>query len=43
MTEATTSATGSDRFTTLNGLRAHYVDWGDPEAPPVVLLHGLRS
>ena len=43
MTEATTAATGTDQFTTLNGLRAHYVEWGDPEAPPVVLLHGLRS
>jgi pimeloyl-ACP methyl ester carboxylesterase len=32
-----------DRFTTLNGLRAHYVEWGDPQAPPIVLLHGLRS
>ncbi|MFI0370580.1 alpha/beta fold hydrolase [Actinomadura sp. 1N219] len=32
-----------DRFTTLGGLRAHYVEWGDPAAPPVVLLHGLRS
>lgn len=43
MTEATRLATGTDRFTTLNGLRAHYVEWGDPQAPPVVLLHGLRS
>jgi pimeloyl-ACP methyl ester carboxylesterase len=43
MTEATKAVTGTDRFTTLNGLRAHYVEWGAPEAPPVVLLHGLRS
>lgn len=43
MTEATNAATGTDRFTTLNGLRAHYVEWGVPDAPPVVLLHGLRS
>lgn len=43
MTEATKAATGTDRFTTLNGLRAHYVEWGAPDAPPVVLLHGLRS
>ncbi|MFD1538912.1 alpha/beta fold hydrolase [Nonomuraea guangzhouensis] len=34
---------GADRFTTLNGLRAHYVEWGEPDAPPIVLLHGLRS
>lgn len=36
-------AAGVDRFTTLNGLRAHYVEWGEPDAPPIVLLHGLRS
>jgi pimeloyl-ACP methyl ester carboxylesterase len=43
MTEATKPATGTDQFTTLNGLRVHYVEWGAPDAPPVVLLHGLRS
>lgn len=43
MTEATKAVTGTDRFTMLNGLRAHYVEWGAPDAPPVVLLHGLRS
>jgi pimeloyl-ACP methyl ester carboxylesterase len=35
--------TGADFFVTLNGLQAHYVEWGDPQAPPIVLLHGLRS
>ncbi|WP_395968924.1 alpha/beta fold hydrolase [Actinomadura sp. 6N118] len=39
----TDPTTGTDRFTTLNGLRAHYVEWGQPDASPVVLLHGLRS
>ena len=24
-------------------LRLHYVDWGNPEAPPLVLLHGGRD
>ncbi len=24
----------------LNGVRLHWLDWGDPAAPPVVLLHG---
>jgi pimeloyl-ACP methyl ester carboxylesterase len=43
MTEATKPTTGTDQFTTLNGLRVHYVEWGAPDAPPVVLLHGLRS
>ncbi|MFJ9631800.1 alpha/beta fold hydrolase [Streptomyces sp. NPDC101175] len=32
-----------DRFTTLGGLRAHYVEWGAPDSPAVVMLHGLRS
>ncbi|GGS16884.1 hydrolase [Streptomyces humidus] len=36
-------ATGEDRFITLNGLRAHYVEWGDPGRPAIVMLHGLRS
>ncbi|MEO8812753.1 MAG: alpha/beta fold hydrolase, partial [Caulobacteraceae bacterium] len=24
-------------------LRLHYVDWGNPEAPPLILLHGGRD
>jgi pimeloyl-ACP methyl ester carboxylesterase len=28
-----------DETITLDGLRLHYRDWGDPDAPPVVLLH----
>ena len=24
-------------------LRLHYVDWGNPTAPPLVLLHGGRD
>lgn len=38
-----TATTGADFFTTLNGLQAHYVEWGNPQAPTIVLLHGLRS
>ncbi|MFF2654944.1 alpha/beta fold hydrolase [Streptomyces sp. NPDC058045] len=34
---------GTDRFTTLNGLGAHYVEWGEPGRPALVMLHGLRS
>ncbi|NNL86475.1 MAG: alpha/beta hydrolase [Myxococcales bacterium] len=30
-------------FQKLNGLRLHYVEWGDPSATPMVLLHGLRA
>ncbi|GAQ59789.1 alpha/beta fold hydrolase [Streptomyces scabiei] len=42
MTSDTTPA-GRDRFVTLDGLRAHYVEWGEADRPPVVMLHGLRS
>jgi esterase len=28
-----------DETVILDGLRFHYRDWGDPDAPPVVLLH----
>src|SRR5215510_11949654 len=31
----------ADRFVTVNGLRIHYVDWGNPKAPPLILIHGL--
>jgi hypothetical protein len=37
------TVTGRDHFTTLSGLRAHYVVWGDPARPAIVMLHGLRS
>lgn len=26
-----------------NGINLHYLDWGAPAAPPLVLLHGLRG
>lgn len=29
--------------TTLGGLRARYLRWGDPARPAVLMLHGLRS
>jgi pimeloyl-ACP methyl ester carboxylesterase len=28
------------RHTVLRGMRFHFTEWGDPEAPPVLLLHG---
>lgn len=40
---ADTTPVGRDRFITLNGLRTHYVEWGDEDRPAVVVLHGLRS
>jgi esterase len=31
----------TDRFITVNGLRLHYLDWGSPEKPPFIMLHGI--
>jgi esterase len=31
---------GADKFVTVNGLRLHYVEHGDPARPTVVCLHG---
>ncbi|HKE87052.1 MAG TPA: alpha/beta hydrolase [Vicinamibacterales bacterium] len=39
---ASASASGPvDRFVMVNGLRLHYVDWGNTGAPPFVMVHGL--
>jgi esterase len=35
------SAQSSDRFITVNGLRLHYLDWGSPDKPPFIMLHGI--
>jgi len=32
---------GVDRFITVNGLRLHYLDWGNAGKPPFILLHGI--
>ena len=32
-----------DRFVDANGLRFHYLDWGEADAPPIVLLHGFAQ
>ncbi len=32
-----------DEIVTLDGLRFHYRDWGDPTDPPVVLLHAYTQ
>ena len=31
----------ADRFITVNGLRLHYLEWGDPAKPAMILLHGI--
>jgi len=35
-----TTVTPVDRFVTVNGLRIHYVDWGNSSAKPLLLIHG---
>lgn len=38
-----TTVAARDRYVTLNGLRFHYREWGDPDAPSLTLLHGFTS
>lgn len=37
------TTTPSSRHVTINDLTCRYLEWGEAEAPAVVLLHGLRS
>jgi esterase len=37
----TTATTYADRYLTVNGLRLHYLDWGDPAKPAMILIHGI--
>lgn len=39
----TTTAGYRDATVALRDLKFHYQDWGDRDAPPVVLLHGLTG
>jgi len=39
----TTRVKPQDKKLTANGLKLHYLDWGDVGRPPMVLLHGLRG
>lgn len=34
---------GQDKFISVNQLQLHYVEWGTPGNPPIVLLHGFQS
>jgi pimeloyl-ACP methyl ester carboxylesterase len=38
---ATAQTQYADRYATVNGLRLHYLDWGAPAKPPLILLHGI--
>jgi len=31
----------ADKFVTVNGLRIHYLEWGSPDKPPLIMLHGI--
>lgn len=31
----------TDRFVTVDGLRIHYLEWGDGGKPPLIMLHGI--
>ena len=33
----------ADRFVDANGLRFHYLEWGDPSNPTVLMLHGASQ
>jgi len=35
------AAAYTDRFVTVNGLRIHYLDWGNESKPPFIMLHGI--
>ena len=39
----TTRLQPTSKTLTVNGLRIHYLEWGKPEAPPVVCVHGYTS
>lgn len=34
---------GQDKFVPVNGLQLHYVEWGTPGSPSLLLLHGFQS
>ena len=39
----TTRIQPQDKYVTANGIVLHYLDWGAPGKPVMVLLHGLRG
>jgi pimeloyl-ACP methyl ester carboxylesterase len=39
----TTPAQPESKTLTVNGLALHYLEWGKPDAPPIVCVHGYSS
>jgi pimeloyl-ACP methyl ester carboxylesterase len=39
----TTQLQPTEKTLTVNGLRLHYLEWGRPDAPPLVCVHGYTS
>ena len=36
-------AVPQDKFAAANGMRFHYLEWGSPDSPPMLLLHGFAQ
>ncbi len=36
-------AVPEDRYVEANGMKFHYLDWGNPDAPDMLLLHGFAQ
>ena len=32
-----------DRYVKVNGLNLHYLEWGDPGSPAIMMLHGIQQ
>ena len=32
-----------DRYVEVNGLNLHYLEWGDPSLPTIMMLHGIQQ
>ena len=39
----TSETVPQDKFVEANGLKFHYLEWGDPSNPPMLLLHGFAQ
>ena len=33
----------ADRYIAVNGLQFHYLEWGEPDLPTIVMLHGVQQ